>query len=876
MPNTDYTKHRMPPYVGCGTLPTYFECNNHWRNDETQIYRITADANGALDVYGQKYKLVEVDNIPQTKSIATCQKFGWKRVIAGKVHHGAQGFQCEDGCNSEQWVSQDPSSSYMSLAEWEPERMSPTCTTRYKSATINADFSVTNVDKTLNITYWANAQVNGNTGIVTFSGSGFQFSGDTAYFNTASMQSKFQNQLNIAAAFHCPSEAAKQYHGYQGTEYYIAYDGGNLFNFTVTGPDTYPHGYDDEEYIDGSWASLTLSDIWFAWSTVRNMYGDQSYEFSINIDLADPTTETDLKNSVKGYLDYWADALYDDVSYPLRVDNLFQICPFVHCDEKMECVDPRNHLFHEVGWTDPDTGKYSGNVIGKPFPKTMAVTGSNGFMGNVVVMPESSYWQEKHQNYTYDAGLGQWDRNTSTPTGSNTNNIYWATDIGPDPVAYLESGTPVDINSPIAHKGAFSIFNLRTFSYYEAVWLEVLPGLIPSMNWARPCSSSVYYDQIVTDSDTQDCTFGGDILDVVYGESGSIYYTTCSYAGLGMGYNNPCGNKRFLNATSSCAGFWNDEGRKFEYVLNTYNYDYRYTSQRDRMEDLISTSCIGGDLWPDIQEWCSTLTASADLYSVTETWTGVSSTQQYYQFNPCMPNAVVIATTNHTNSYVGRYNVAFHPLLQAGIDFLYGTKAVQVPFDRMTDLLWKMPSSICNTAYQLQQMTCDSGAFVWSEDVGRAHGICDNYTATPDPGGHFGAEDYVLENTLGQCVYGFGIYPHRPYVEARTSPPVDSCTGNTASAMPAGTRPCINCGGYVTALNGGGAIANDTASSNWTYNHLCNQPAIWRCYESGTPEAGHMYSWVIDREKMRVVANDFRFADVYMAHADYGEVEIVL
>ena len=192
----------------------------------------------------------------------------------------------------------------------------------------------------------------------------------------------------------------------------------------------------------------------------------------------------------------------------------------------------------------------------------------------------------------------------------------------------------------------------------KSKYAEVILLTAPSHDFARPCGTK--------DAETIDQTT----------------ITTC------YGADSPCnlGSLRWGDLPAPCAaGAWNDNFPKGDWLLVTWNFNFRQTP-----------------------------------LTVTGAWSGITLDQHCSQYLPCCP-AVVYVTPNGETS-ANSTTIDFSSATGSGnlaLDDCYGSRISVAPMQWMVDPLWQVP---------IQSEACHSGAGQWIEDDGSGHidGDADN------------------------------------------------------------------------------------------------------------------------------------------------------
>ena len=186
----------------------------------------------------------------------------------------------------------------------------------------------------------------------------------------------------------------------------------------------------------------------------------------------------------------------------------------------------------------------------------------------------------------------------------------------------------------------------------------------------------------------------------------------------------PAGYFLYLRQSSSPDWQWDDEGRKHDFVITEYHWNYREVGENQRLITLATGACSACKTAPDeIRPY------QESSYGVPQEISSIVCTTHCLRPRPCHPS---IVWWNYHD--LGLFSAAFaegHRGTMASIvlDERYGARWQAVLANWMQDPYWQRPLVYCDTGYRSTD--------TWEEDSGD----------------------------------GWGQYPMRPYVEARCEVP---------------------------------------------------------------------------------------------------------
>jgi hypothetical protein len=852
--------HRLPPGWNCvEPAPSLTNCRGY--RTDTHSYAIMSSSYpnpiGAPpfdpiivgNQYGNSNYYIETN---QTRSVGKCDYVrGWAGVLSSVVWHGRYGFSTLDYCPN-RYVRDTSGFPYGWTCAIEPIH-DTVPDPKYLSITVEGAIQWYDAENLAEVgepasaswssSFYATVTVSPSSGQVTTysnvtystgsAGTGSQ--GETSGSVFTILQGKMDALLQ--------STCISQYASGQGDQCNI---NNNVWNWSGAWlPCCGLCGY----WFGGgatSWTDSSATTSQTVWLTVKS-----GFAFNCSITFSDPYSSADVCSATDSLTSLWRlDYLRD---FEFRTDTNFSLLPLVRHDSSRYATNPDTAMLSLINnpgqtYVDPNAG-YSGAVIGYRLPD---YSGSYDQYDNWIYGKDAyfnPYYQEKHENWTYDDYLQTW---VIGSTGSWVpSSLCGATEWTPN---YL-----MDPNTNINVKGGFRWFKvpggISDDCLYTKKYVEVLLATRPSYNWSRPFLER---DGTVRDPFTSDCSAGSG-SDISY--TGSHFDAYCSGSG---GFANPCGNIRWPSlasySASASGSFYNDDQKKIEYSFTNWTWD-RHWSEYTRFNSAYPTN---------LSSQCALAYATAGLYPHTKDREGsknlstILATTDNLKWTPCKINLIAIHGVGDylidgNFPYVQKNVSAIHFMPNIVLDSRYGSRLMSDCNQWMTDLLWDPPASICVLS---ASSPCEGTVLqYWVEDTGE---IYTEYNIPVAGGPGLCAADTVTG--ANRC---YKFYPMRPWVEARTGPPTDVCTGYIATTPPSGSRANNDCSGYVSLWNNSVYTSSNPRSYPYEFCELCNTPIGVNSLGYGyglTWPMNNVIPWVIQQQQETCVTESGRFAEIYAAN----------
>lgn len=875
--------HRPPTYIGCANSPKYWQCRNHFRNDETASYNLQhATTSGSIIIDASNtYNFAISQSISAsvtqshyiTTSLAQCRKLGWFGVLGCKSWHGTWGYDHDDqNCSTYAFHCGMQTDSFGMtyytcsnfVCSYIPAKNADT--KKYMTISVNAFLkhgsiynytgsSLTSSQADAYSAFTINetrvATVHKNTGLIALSINQTNSSGSqitASYLATASFLAgkwtDLHNWMSEIINLECPwlYEPGKPQPECPEDSLYLDADCAATCSFHTSSI------INNYNWIGSKWEPSVCSNVgtifgygtmtWNSESINSRKYfgtsaasGSQGYDLiSVLVTLSNPYTSTALNSDVDALLKNWN---FDNIRQ-WRTDTEFATLPTVQYNEVEGAVDPKDHIMENVGWTDPNSSSYDGILMGKPFP--MYVSSSS--TGSLSASLYPTFWNPKHRNWSWNVSSFTFDG-----SGSWCNCGEYATECTPDLLLDLSPYPNAILNSPTA----FRAYNIPWFTgrMIARKYAEILTPTRPSINWNRPITGSPYYDE-ETHKD-QDCS-AGTITDIRYEETQSHWHVTSSLFNITAA--NPNGNPYWsLLNTGSNNDYWYDEGRKYDYVKVHWTYDYRDYAEVDRVNAWINdppnATCVNE----------FNLTTSAVIRPYSRQLKTIDASDQYLRYDPCRLNLLVIEPLSNSSSFT-RHTASVFNLPSLTVDDIYSSRLVIRPVQWMTDPFWKEYMEPCGK--QFDEPGCIE--FTWEEDVGKKY----YRDGLPLTTGKMGQVNWTeITNPITEaCIY-HRVFPMRAWVEAKINPPIHPCTTSLSMSIKEGMRK-MGCSTYVNDWN------TYTSASGYLYPYTfceyCDEP-----YQCVTPSSQtticdppeRSYPWIIQVKQEDVVLSGSRFSDIY-------------
>jgi hypothetical protein len=530
----------------------YFGCNQHHDPDAAHIAISTLTtidpATGIAPVcqVGQFAEPAPVNTWASAGTfidLSRCRKFGFKPVFAMKVWHGRFGFGDDDGCLD---------------GDGNPVYTGPR-STKYLIKAMHGTKTATQVAGGVSQTWeWGRTySVNRYSGKVVLSSDiqTHHFHGDASYNDAGELVAPEVNYDDDGTDDHLIALCTTDYH----CGAYTGELAGGMLNTPLEDIDPSQPDYIYERTATQSVDSIVIHFRRYTDEpdTTDPVTGDpvpfnnSNEVYNVTITLGGEYTSADVNDDIDALLAYWP--LNNDILYPWRMDGQCTEGPLVAYYE-----GPWNtpDQFTEVGWTD--ASQYTGDVIGAPHTQ-----GQGGF------------FDFRCRGYNDDGSFACYGQGSPD----------WANDAWV-PVTHWVDRSLKNHIPPEAHR----FFDPATQTMTAGKIAKIIPMLVPSHNFARPCGDDV----TAIDYSTVDCSDDG---------SG--------------GFVNETGDLRWPSA-AACAGQWDDDQPKGDWCLLTWNFNHR-------------------DYGID-----------ATVRPTTGTWSAVTMIQHCSEYTPCYPAVACISPNGET------------------------------------------------------------------------------------------------------------------------------------------------------------------------------------------------------------------------------------
>ena len=629
-------------------------------------------------------------------------------------------------------------------------------------------------------------------------------------------------------------------------------------------------------------AVLTHTDTTLAYS----MQGLSSAIFGVNnswvnghitVELSDPFTSDDINASCEALL----------ARFPLdntrnwRTDTEFWKCPTVRYSELEYPIDPSGYVDATMQYgyyTSSNPTGVTGELMGDPLPMTCSLAGSGSSYYD-------TFYNPLHPNYVWVGGYGgffEWNSN-----GAMCNCGEGATECPPDQLTKDDDAMPPSHRGIFGSAGGFRFYNNGASIYagpsqayigeqlFVRKYAELFIFSRPSVNWNRPMNGSGYNDALTRDSASQDCSQPGGpsgdyYMDIqyVYGPTGSAY--TLGQVNEPVGpFNLPAGNEKWSSYNESSESYWNNAGKKYDFVDVTWGYDHRDYKEIERVNSALAATFAA----------CRNATGLSPqpvIRPITRTLKTVQANQNYVYFTPCKAIVFSVEPSQSRTTWV-RHSASFIDLPRIITDAGYGALVRVNGVQWMTDPFWWEYIPFCDATGSdgtpLDKSICGaypSSKYSWEEDRGAVQAI-DPYTETDAA---LCRDDYVQEDAYANCAQYHRYYPMRPLVEARTGPPSDPCNIHPSQSLVAGMR-VLGCDNYITDQNAETSL-QIAYTHPWKYCEFCEQPPNAYSYDTlnGFAFPYILYPWSIQAKQE--ACSSGRYSGIYAANGGNEGVIILV
>lgn len=591
---------------------------------------------------------------------------------------------------------------------------------------------------------------------------------------------------------------------------YTAFQTGTSQIYTTMTVDTSTgHLTSDTYHPDGSLefhTDLTFSDnthyTHHSYGDGIGSFGGSQVDIVVTGTLSEPYTSNDCDDDWVTLRKTWN--LADDLVYPWRRDEFCAVAPVVHYSEPFFGVEPSPTIWPTPADqpTDNNALFYDGTIRGAPLTTPGVDRGYFDFGHKTVKVCCSDTDNVGTYVFAYGAFAGEVNAEDPTDGVIPKCATEWTENYNRSGVIEIGGvascgGVPYGCSDGFPHGPSMGYPNLLApfpcnyspGALPPGAWRFYLPGgvlygqewaeiKIPrrSYNFDRPCGD----DKFLMDETTVRCvkagsTMGsmqidsltainsgdqvwvcgvGGVKDGVYTatKTGSTTYSIAGYVDpKPFVSNRNCGTgiigKLRFPTAPACAGLYNDDQPKGEFVYAAWGMNCRDYQERQRVIDQYATCAC-----PDAQP------ASTHPIRYNQTQHGMpqyvnafTATQDCLSFTVCDPQVMAVtsnaydAVKNPTGENFTNAKIHVPPVL--ALDGRYGSMQQSAYVQHITDPLWQVPHKPCET-FQGNQVPTPCG---WVEDSG----FCDG-------------DDCV---TILGVTSGNKVYPRRPYVENRLTVP---------------------------------------------------------------------------------------------------------
>lgn len=627
-------------------------------------------------------------------------------------------------------------------------------------------------------------------------------------------------------------------------------------------------------------ASMTHTDTNLSYNAVLLSSGifnvNNSYvSVQITVDLGDPFFSDDVNASCESMLAQWP----LDNTRQWRTDTDFWNCPTIRYSEIEDPIDPSGYVAATIAsvtgyYTSSNPTGVTGELMGIPMPLTASYTGSN------VSASFNTYYNAYHPNFnwvaTMNCGFWEWNNNGAyCSCGEN------ATECPPYQIVNDSTKVGCPSNYGVfASAGGLRFYN-GGYLYsdlgeqlFVRKYAELFVFSRPSVNWNRPMSGSGYKDTLTRDSASQDCSTAGTYSDILYitNPASSSYDLESRHINNRTGiFVLPAGNELWASYNEPSESYWNNAGKKYDFVQMLWGYDYR-----DYQEVIRVNTALGS-----LSAYCQTrITQSSTPYlrPITTALKTVQSTQDYVDYTPCKAIVFSVEPSESRTTWT-RHVAKFIDLPRVTCDYVYGSLVRANGVQWMTDPFWWKYLPYCDATGSdgtpLDTSACGAynlSDYSWEEDVGAVQAI-DPYTNTDSA---LGRDDYIQTDAYANCVKYHRYFPMRPLVEARTGPPTDPCGLHDSMSLVSGMRK-LGCETFITDQNAeSGYVSNESNPAK--YCEYCYPPANAYQYNQygGAVFPDVIFPWSIEKKQNDCVDSNCRYSGVYQQNGGGEGVTILV